>query len=90
MRPLYVPRKEETQLADGRLGALVLFFLKGLGARHEVVCAFSALEANDPWEKPVVCRYQLNEVVVLAQGARGTPLAHGTTSPRPVACAPLQ
>ena len=34
MRPLYGPRKEETPLADGRLDALALCVLKGLGVRH--------------------------------------------------------
>ena len=44
MRPLNAPRKQETPLADGRLDALV-YLSKGLGVRHEVVCALSALEA---------------------------------------------
>ena len=48
MRPLYGPRTEETPLADGRLDALALCLIKGLGVRHEVVCTLSALEANDP------------------------------------------
>ena len=47
-RPLYGPCKEEMPLADGRLAALALCLLKGLGVRHDVVCALSALEANDP------------------------------------------
>ena len=48
MRPLYGPLEEETPLADGRLDALALCLLKGLGVRHAVVCALSALEAIDP------------------------------------------
>ena len=48
VRPLYGPRKEETPLADAPLDALTLCLFKGLGVRHKVVCALSALEANDP------------------------------------------
>ena len=47
-----------------------------LGVRHEVVCALSALEANDPQEKPVVCRSQLSEVL-LAEGPRYAPVQQG-------------
>ena len=47
MRPLYGPRKQETPPADGRLDALALCLLEGLGV-HDVVCALSALEASDP------------------------------------------
>ena len=68
MRPLYGPLEEETPLADGRLDALALCLLKGLGVRHDVVCVL-ALEANGPWEKPVVCRSQLSEVL-LAESLR--------------------
>ena len=42
------PGKEETPFPNGRLDALALCLLKVLGLRHEVVCALSALEANDP------------------------------------------
>ena len=48
VRPMYIPLKQETLLADGRLDALALCLLKGLGVKHEVVGALSALEANDP------------------------------------------
>ena len=73
LRPLYGPRKEETPLTDGRLDALAFCLLKGLGVRLEVVCALSPLEANDPWEKPVVCRSQLSEVL-FAEGPRYAPV----------------
>ena len=69
MRTLYGPRKQETPLADDRLDALALCLLKGLGVRHKVISALSALEANDPYEKPVVCRSQLTEML-LAEGPR--------------------
>ena len=68
MRPLYGPRKQETPLADGRLDALALCLLKCLGVRDAVVCALSALEAYGPYEKPVVWRSQLSEVL-LAEGS---------------------
>ena len=76
MRPLYGPRKKETPLADGRLDARTLCIRKGLGVRHEVVCALSSLEANDSQEKPVVCRSQLGEVF-LAEGPRYAPVEQG-------------
>ena len=47
-RRLYGRRKEETSFADGRLNALALCLFEGLGIRHKVVSALSALEANDP------------------------------------------
>ena len=45
---IYDPRKEETPFADGRLDALALRFLEGLGVRHAVVGVLSTLDANDP------------------------------------------
>ena len=56
--------------------SLALCLLKGLDVRHEVVCALLALEANDPQEKPVVCRSQLSEVR-LAEGPRHAPVQQG-------------
>ena len=47
-RPLYGPREYEPSFADCRLDALALCLFEGIGARHEVVRALSALEANDP------------------------------------------
>ena len=44
-------------------------FLRTLAYDYEVVCALSALEANDPYEKPAVCRSQLTEML-LAEGPR--------------------
>ena len=70
MRPLYGPRKQETSLADGRLDALALC---RLGVRHEVACALSAMKANDPLKKSVVCRSQLSEVL-LDEGPRYAPV----------------
>ena len=67
------PPEEETPFADGRLDALALCLNEGLGVRHEVICALSALEANDPQEKPVVCRSQLSEVL-LAEGPSYAPV----------------
>ena len=32
---------------------------EGLGARHEVTSALSALEAYDPWEEFVVCHSEI-------------------------------
>ena len=37
-------------VADGRLDALALCLLEGLGVRHDVVGELSALEANDPYK----------------------------------------
>ena len=59
-------------LADGRLDALALCH----GVRHEVVCTLSALKANDPEQKPVVCRLQLIEVL-LAEGPPYAPVQQG-------------
>ena len=46
-RPLHCPRKEEASFSGGRLNALALCLFEGLGVRHEVVGALSALKAND-------------------------------------------
>ena len=61
--------------AGGRLDAVALCILEGLGVRYEVARALSALEANDPYEKPVV-RSSLSEVL-LTEGLRYTPLQQG-------------
>ena len=75
-RLLYAARKEEAPFADGRLHALVLCFLESLGARHQVVSALSALEANDPYEEVVVCRSEISEVL-LAESPSHTPVQQG-------------
>ena len=41
-------KRLEASFADGRLNALALFLLKGLGVRLQAVGALSALEAYDP------------------------------------------
>ena len=73
MRPLYDPRKQETPLADGRLDAA---FLRALAydMRWSVRCR--RWKANDPYEKTVVCRSQLIEVL-LADGPRYAPVQQG-------------
>ena len=73
---MYAPRKQETPLAGGRLDALAFCLLKSLGVRHEMVCAFSAVEANNPQEKRVACRAQLSEVF-LAEVLRYAPEQQG-------------
>ena len=50
------PPQSRDAVCDGRLDALALCLLEGLGVRHEMVCALSALEANDPQEKFMVRR----------------------------------
>ena len=73
---MYAHLKDETPFADGYLDALALCLLEGPVVRHEVVCALSALEANCPCDKPVVCRSQLSEVL-LAGGPRYTSVRQG-------------
>ena len=72
---MYGPRKETT-FADCHLDGLSLYLLKSLGVRTCGGCLVSALEANDPQEKPVVCRSQLREVL-LAEGPRYAPVQQG-------------
>ena len=56
--------------------ALALYLLKGLGVRHKVVGYLSALEANDPSEKVVLCRSDLSEVL-LTKRSRHTSVQQG-------------
>ena len=71
-RPLCSPRKEERPLRLMVVSTLSrCAFLRAV--RHEVVRALSALEANDTWEKPMMRRSYLSEVL-LAVGPHYTPV----------------
>ena len=72
---MYGPRKETT-FADCHLDGLSLYLLKSLGVRTCGGCLVSALEANDPQEKHVVCSLQLSEVV-LVEGPSYEPKQQG-------------
>ena len=72
--PLYGPREKETLFADGRLNALAICLLEGLGLRHAVVGVLSAMEATDDPKEELAVRAVENSEVRHAESPPATHL----------------
>ena len=84
---LYGPRKEETPFADSRLNALALCVLQGLGIRHAVVGAWSAMEASDSKEE-LAARAVEHSELFHAESPRRIPRAAASPFPWTLSCTP--